>query len=75
MATQQWNWSFTPTRATPAKDLPSNTDWKRVIPTSKVFTNYQVQNLKIREEVGEDRFFTPTRVMPAKDLPLNIDWK
>ena len=49
MATQQWNWSFTPTRATPAKDLPSNTDWKRVIPTSKVFTNYKVQNLKIRQ--------------------------
>ena len=34
MATQQWNWSFTPTRATPAKDLPSNTDWKRVIPAT-----------------------------------------
>ena len=36
MATQQWNWSFTPTRATPAKDLPSNTDWKRVILTNFV---------------------------------------
>ena len=76
MATQQWNWSFTPTRATPAKDLPSNTDWKRVIPTTKVFTNYKVQNSKIRQvqevrggprksrevwEVGEDWSFTPTR--------------